>query len=108
METCFYCRAPLFNCRIERDHFPIPKAAGGAATVPACQPCHDLKDRIDWRDVPLEMKGEFMEDLDRMGRVGRIMFAKMLAAWHWADRHGAVRREQIPMPVPANDPATFA
>lgn len=44
-ETCFYC-GRLVSPRHEHDHFPIPRLAGGIATVPACINCHDLKDRF--------------------------------------------------------------
>ncbi|MEU8270814.1 hypothetical protein AB0B89_27110 [Sphaerisporangium sp. NPDC049002] len=44
-EFCHYCDAPLVR-RHEHDHFPIPKAAGGTETVPACMNCHEMKDRM--------------------------------------------------------------
>jgi hypothetical protein len=44
---CFYCDRPLDVH--QHDHYPIPKRAGGTATVAACVVCHDLKDRIPLR-----------------------------------------------------------
>lgn len=41
---CFYCDAPV--SRHEHDHAPVPKRAGGVATVVICMGCHNLKDRI--------------------------------------------------------------
>ncbi len=84
METCFYCSTPILDGRIERDHFPVPASCGGTVTVPTCQQCHDLKDRISWRDIPLEMKAEFLEEIAGMSRIGKILIAKMLAAWFHA------------------------
>jgi hypothetical protein len=49
-ETCFYC-GRLVSPRHEHDHFPIPRRAGGIATVPACINCHDLKDRFPNRQL---------------------------------------------------------
>ena len=43
--NCFYCDRFL-SPRHEPDHFPIPRRAGGIATVPVCIDCHDLKDRF--------------------------------------------------------------
>jgi hypothetical protein len=42
--ACHYCSMPL-ALRHEHDHFPVPRAAGGRAVVPACMNCHELKDR---------------------------------------------------------------
>lgn len=77
-ENCFYCGDPVFPSRVERDHFPIPASAGGAATVVACPQCHDLKDRTNWRDLPSEMMAAFLEDFQRMSRAGRIVVAQLL------------------------------
>ena len=43
--NCFYC-GRFLSPRHEHDHFPIPRRAGGEATVAVCIDCHDLKDRF--------------------------------------------------------------
>lgn len=81
---CYYCGDPVIAARLERDHFPVPECAGGTQTVDACQQCHDLKDRTSWKDVPAEMKAEFMEEFQGMGRASKIIFAQLLrAVYEW-------------------------
>lgn len=41
---CHYCETYLSRWH-EHDHFPVPKSAGGTETVPACENCHEIKDR---------------------------------------------------------------
>lgn len=46
-KVCHYCGYPTGHGKHAiGDHFPIPGAAGGNATVPACWACHNLKDNI--------------------------------------------------------------
>lgn len=75
---CFYCGDPVIPSRVERDHFPKPASAGGIVTVVACPQCHDLKDRTNWRDLPIEMKAEFFEEFAGMSRTAKIVFAQLL------------------------------
>lgn len=73
--TCFYCEAPL-SARHEHDHFPLPKRAGGEATVPTCLNCHDLKDRMLLRDWRVDV---LVEAMKQAGPLGRILLAKLSA-----------------------------
>ena len=75
---CFYCGDPVIEARVERDHFPIPESCGGTQTVDTCQQCHDLKDRTDWKSLPAEFKGVFMEQLAQMPREAKIVFAQFM------------------------------
>lgn len=71
---CFYCDAPL-PPRHEHDHFPIPKEKGGAATVPACMNCHELKDRTNVDQWPL---GALMKSWKALTPPARIFVAKVI------------------------------
>lgn len=100
---CHYCDAPLPR-RHEHDHFPIPKAAGGEDTVPACMNCHEMKDRVPFEQWPptfaanglLELLGglptrvltppelvEFVGDhrciWPQLSHAGRLLYAKTRA-----------------------------
>ena len=77
-ETCFYCDA-LVACNIERDHFPVPKRAGGTHTVRCCLSCHDMKDRFNVGDWPFSWVGRVISDLPKLSRETRIFLAKTLA-----------------------------
>lgn len=49
---CFYCGYPTGQSeRAIGDHFPIPKACGGTATVHACWACHNTKDNLSIEKV---------------------------------------------------------
>lgn len=53
-DTCHYCDTPLTKA-YERDHFPVPERHGGTDLVKACIPCHDLKDRFNFKKWPPEL-----------------------------------------------------
>lgn len=72
-EVCFYCRKPVLVDRGEQDHAPVPQRHGGIDTVPACVPCHDLKDRIPTKDWPIEL---LFQAIEECGPLGRIFLAK--------------------------------
>jgi len=60
---CFYCDGPV--TRHEHDHAPLPQRCGGAETVPACVPCHTLKDRtpiLGWPLVLLVLAAQEIAD----------------------------------------------
>ncbi len=78
-KVCFYCRAPLLNGSYQNDHFPIPARNGGKITVPACLPCHDMKDRMRFDEWPEEMVAAVMDSFPSLNRETRIMLAKFLA-----------------------------
>lgn len=78
---CFYCGMPLLSY-FERDHAPIPERHGGSHTVPTCENCHALKDRIPARNWPLALQ---MKALEECGPLGRIFLAKAFAVDR--DRH---------------------
>lgn len=75
---CFYCDAPLSDGRIEWDHFPIPKEAGGKDTVPTCLTCHDMKDRYLLESWNASSVLEAFGELRNAGRNARLLLAKML------------------------------
>lgn len=77
---CFYCGAPLVRGSYQNDHFPIPARSGGTVTVPACLPCHDMKDRLDFSQWPAEMVANIVADFPKLGRETRIFIAKTFAA----------------------------
>lgn len=55
-DHCHYCGNWL-GPHHEHDHYPVPRALGGTATVPTCRSCHDLLDRTPLRDWPLGLIG---------------------------------------------------
>ena len=75
--VCFYCGA-LVSGSGEGDHFPLPKACGGARTVPCCVSCHDMKDRYTIDQWPQEWVVAVMRDMPRMSRETRLFLAKMV------------------------------
>jgi len=78
-KTCFYCGAPLVSGSYQMDHFPIPDRNGGKVTVPACLPCHDMKDRLKFNQWPQEMVNAILADFPYLNRETRIFIAKALA-----------------------------
>lgn len=78
-ERCFYCGAVLLAGSFQRDHFPIPESAGGVATVPACLPCHDMKDRMRFDQWHPELVAEILADWPNIGRSTKLLIAKFLA-----------------------------
>ena len=53
-DDCFYC-GRFLSPRHEHDHFPVPRRAGGEATVAVCIDCHDLKDRFPLEAWPASL-----------------------------------------------------
>ena len=78
-KNCFYCGAPLVVGSYQLDHFPIPARNGGKTTVPACLPCHDMKDRLLFEQWPSEMVNAILADFPYLNRETRIFIAKALA-----------------------------
>lgn len=78
-KVCFYCRAPLLNGSYQNDHFPIPDRNGGKITVPACLPCHDMKDRMRFDEWPEDLVLSVLDGLQDLNRETRIFLAKVLA-----------------------------
>ena len=66
---CFYCGGvvPEGWRQTERDHFPVPRRAGGVDTVLACYTCHHMKDRKRLMDWPIEWVGCVLEDIAKFG-----------------------------------------
>lgn len=62
-EACAYCGLEFGRMHHEHDHMPVPKQAGGSDVVPACIVCHDLKDRIYFRDWHPTMLGKATAEL---------------------------------------------
>lgn len=48
--SCAYCGDDLTDGRShEHDHFPLPHRFGGDHVIAACDDCHRMKDRVDFR-----------------------------------------------------------
>ena len=60
LRDVLYCNRFL-SPRHEHDHFPLPRRAGGIATVPACIDCHDLKDRYPNFAWPVYLLGSIFK-----------------------------------------------
>lgn len=73
--TCCYCGAPL-STRHEHDHFPVPKRHGGKEVYPVCINCHDLKDRLDFRNWNFDA---FCSAFGGLNTEGKIMMARVIA-----------------------------
>jgi hypothetical protein len=73
---CYYCGGLYCHSSgAVGDHFPEPRCTGGTETVPCCNACHDMKDRIpftEWRSGALT---EIMNDWHKFGRYTRIFLA---------------------------------
>lgn len=78
---CFYCDTLLSAGQLETDHFPIPEACGGIATVRCCVACHDMKDRFAVTSWPAEWIEQILGDFPRMRRPTRIFLARCMAAF---------------------------
>lgn len=94
-DACHYCECLLAG-QHEHDHFPIPKACGGTATVCACINCHSLKDRqtlIEWpRGLALravaDLASVFPPPDDPEGALPKVF------AWAWLSSMGDGTPEQ--------------
>jgi hypothetical protein len=51
--------------KVEDDHFPIPKRAGGTEVVPACITCHDMKDRFPQEDWPKKLLEKAQDEIKK-------------------------------------------
>ena len=76
-DECFYCGA-LVSGSGERDHFPLPQAAGGAVTVDCCVSCHDMKDRFPLDAWPTTWVEKIVADFPNLSRETRIFLAKVM------------------------------
>jgi hypothetical protein len=85
-KTCFYCDA-LVSGAGKGDHFPVPDRHGGAETVPCCQSCHDMKDRFQISDWPVEWISKVIADFPALSRETRIFLAKAISLFSDARRH---------------------
>ena len=59
---CLYCGMLITKRRIEFDHFPIPKAFGGAQVASVCLTCHDMKDRFGMKSWPVSFVSALAKD----------------------------------------------
>ena len=90
-QKCFYCNVTAM--RVEYDHFPIPKCAGGTEVVPCCVVCHDLKDRInilDYTEYPKALNGLF-EKADRHEKIVLARIMKMVAGFESSELSKEIR-----------------
>lgn len=78
-EYCFYCSVAIVARKHDQlgDHFPIPKRFGGKETVPCCEPCHDMKDRLNLDTWPVEWVSKIIQDFPQMSRETKIFIGKM-------------------------------
>jgi hypothetical protein len=81
---CFYCNSCIAKGREtgEKDHFPIPKEAGGTTMVWACGACHDMKDRFPLEKWPSEWWYAVIGEFPAYNRETRIFLAKAMAIVH--------------------------
>lgn len=73
---CYACGVVLTRKAHERHHFPTPKRRGGTLTVDLCICCHDMVDRIDLDDWPLQWA---QRGFDSLPREGRLLVMKVLS-----------------------------
>jgi len=76
--ACYYCGATISDARVEFDHFPVPQHLGGEKTVPACQTCHDMKDRFRLNTMSDDMVAEVVADFPHLSRASKIVLARVL------------------------------
>lgn len=82
---CFYCDCVFSTSKDSQgDHFPIPKRFGGTDTVPCCQSCHDLKDRIPLTEWTTTMFARVVAEFPKFNRETRLYLAKISAAAYGA------------------------
>ena len=85
--TCWYCDCTYsISKSAVGDHFPIPKRHGGLDTVPCCQQCHSLKDRIKLEDWSNAMIFKVVADFPKLSRETRIFLAKSIALFQDANQ----------------------
>jgi len=94
---CYYC-----GCNVrkgwgagEKDHFPIPKAAGGTAMVWSCCSCHDMKDRFPLDKWPIEWWGAVIESFPKLNRETRIFLAKAIALFYHTQHKDDTERTAV-------------
>lgn len=80
-KQCFYCGA-LITRNGKGDHFPVPSRAGGTATVPCCESCHDMKDRFNINDWPQDWIDKVTADFPLLSRETKLFLAKVIATVH--------------------------
>lgn len=81
-KQCFYCdNVFASDPHAQGDHMPIPERYGGELTVPCCQSCHTLKDRIPLKDWPEELVRKTLDDFPKLNRETRIFIAKAMFLW---------------------------
>ena len=79
-KQCFYCGA-LVSRNGEGDHFPLPRCAGGTATVPCCESCHDMKDRFALDNWPEDWIQKIIADFPKLSRETRLFLGKVLSVY---------------------------
>ncbi len=102
IKTCFYCNTIIAKDRLEMDHFPIPDDCGGTFTVPACQSCHDMKDRFtleSWIQSENGWIRAIINDFPSMSRETRIFLAKTMALYSRGIKN-ELRKPQATRPCP--------
>ncbi len=78
IKYCFYCDACIEEGLEERDHFPIPKSAGGTNTVDCCFICHSMKDRFNIDNWSPSWVLKVQMDFPKFSRETRIFLAKTI------------------------------
>lgn len=68
-DRCFACEILLVKKSGESHHFPVPAAVGGSATVKLCKPCHDMVDRIGFKNWPPEFVAKGWASMTRESRL---------------------------------------
>ena len=77
---CYYCGGLYCHSSgAVGDHFPEPRCTGGTETVPCCNACHDMKDRIPFAEWRAGALTEIMNDCHKFGRYTRIFLASYVS-----------------------------
>ena len=64
-DYCFGCEVVLSKKATEHHHFPMPKRVGGKDTVALCMSCHDMVDRVNLEDWPVDWAFAAVNGLNR-------------------------------------------
>jgi len=79
MSTCYCCNNQLRKNNTEFHHFPNPKRLEGSTVVPLCAVCHNLIDRFNLEDWPIDMLNAAKNTWNGVPSVWRLVILKVLS-----------------------------
>jgi hypothetical protein len=79
MKTCYCCSNKLHKRNTELHHFPNPKRLGGKSTIPLCSLCHNLIDRFNLEDWPIDMITSAKESWVNVPESWKLIILKVLS-----------------------------